>query len=392
MRVLVATPVYPHPGNAVEGLFNEAHAQALRRAGVSLEVLLLKPRIPAGLAARVPRYAPLAILPRRYTRNGIEVHVGRHLHVPGHRLAGLTIASCAGAIRAHVARRGPFDLLQVHSVWPVGFAAGRSGLPTVVTVHIEDPPSLWGSPGRRERYRDLSRKAALVGVGTPVRRFMEGLLGAGAAGGIRIIPNGIDHGQIARLAAEDRPPSQGRRIVSVSNLWRVKGIDTLLDALGRLRTRGDATWELVVVGAGPEESPLRRQAAELGLAERVTFAGRLEHDEALREILRGDIFCLPSRAETFGMVYLEAMACGKPVVGCRGTGAEDLVIDGVTGRLVDRDDPEGLSAALGGLLGDPVRARALGAAGAERSRLFSWDRTAAAYLELYRSMTGSEAG
>ncbi len=371
-------------------MFNEQHALALSRAGVSVEILLLKPWIPRRLAAWVPRYAPLAGLPGRYFRHGLDVHVGRYLHVPGHRLAGLTVGGCARAIRRHLAQSGPYDLLQVHSIWPVGFAAGESGLPTVVTVHIEDPPSLWRTPRGRERYRELSRKAVLVGVGTPAREFLGGLLGTGVAEGVRIIPNGLDHGQIARLVEKHGHGIPGNRVVSVSNLWRVKGIDLLIAALGRLQGRGGAAWELVVVGSGPEAERLKRLAADLSLADRVRFTGRLDHDAAIGEIMRGDIFCLPSRAETFGMVFLEAMACGKPVVACLGTGAEDLVIDGITGRLVERDDPAALAAALGELLGDPGKAREMGRAGAERSRLYSWERTAGAYLELYRSMVEAE--
>ncbi len=371
-------------------MFNEQHALALSRAGVSVEILLLKPWIPRRLAAWVPRYAPLAGLPGRYFRDGLDVHVGRYLHVPGHRLAGSTIASCARAIRRHLDSRGPFDLLQVHSIWPVGFAAcsatRRAGPPTVITVHIEDPVSLWGNRRGSERYRDLSRKAFLVGVGTPVRRFLGSIPGFGDAEHLRIIPNGIDHGQIARLAEKHGHATAGNRIVSVSNLWRVKGIDLLITALGRLQRQAGAAWELVVVGSGPEAEPLKRLAADLGLAGRVRFTGRLDHDAAIGEIMRGDIFCLPSRAETFGMVFLEAMACGKPVVACLGTGAEDLVVDGVTDRLVERDDPAALAAALGGLLDDPGKAREMGNAGRERSCLFSWERTAAAYGELYRSL------
>ena len=148
-------------------------------------------------------------------------------------------------------------------------------------------------------------------------------------------------------------------------------------------------WDrYTVVGDGPERSRLEDLARRLGIADRVTFAGRLEHHEVVREVARADIFCLPSWREAFGVVYVEAMACGKPVIGCRSQGAEDIISPGQDGILVEPRDVASLASALGQLLEDPELRQRMGEAARRRSRAFSWDRTAEIYLDLYRSVSG----
>jgi glycosyltransferase involved in cell wall biosynthesis len=393
MRVLIVTPSYPNPGNPTEGLFNEQHALALERAGVEVTVLVCKPLLPRPLAHFFPGHRDLACLPEHEQRQGLKVFYARYLHVPRYRLAGTTVASCARSIRRAVQRlsaKSSIDVLHVHSTWPAGLAmrrvAGWLKIPYVVTLHIEDDPRQLGSRIRRDRYLQMAEgAAAIVAVGQPLERFAQQFMPAGVAHRLHTIPNGIDlAGLSGVLGSEPVRGSGWGQIVSVCNLWRSKGIDLNLRALKILEDQGVMWQGYTVVGDGPERPSLERLARELGLAHKVRFTGRLSHHDTLREIARADIFSLPSWQEAFGVVYLEALACGRPAVGCRGQGAGDIIRHEVDGLLVQPGDVNDLAVALQWLLEHREAACEMGRTGQERARDFSWERNAAQYLALYR--------
>ena len=394
MKILCLTPVYPHAGNPTEGLFNEAHARALHREGAEVTVVVVKQWLPNALARRVSRYRSLAGLPMRENREGIEILFCRYLHLPRYQWPNVTASSCARAVLRALERHrvAPPDVIQAQSAWPTGMAAvkvaARLQRPFVVTFHIEDDPRLIRRASPRGLYGTMLRRAAaLVVVGSPLERALQRLLpkGASAANVLRIA-NGTDlrAAQISMNEVKER--SGWGHLVSVCNLWTTKGIHLNLEALARLSARG-VTWRsYTVVGDGPERRSLEALARRLGIADKVEFTGRLHHREALRRIAAAQIFSLPSWQESFGMVYLEAMASGKPVVGVRGQGAEDIIRPEKDGLLVSPQDVDGLAAALERLLGDERLARDLGTAGERRAQEFTWEKNAGQYLELYRSI------
>ncbi len=156
---------------------------------------------------------------------------------------------------------------------------------------------------------------------------------------------------------------------------RYKGHDELLEALPAV-ARAVPGARLVIAGGGDDRPRLEARAAEIGVAGRTHFTGFVS-EAALAELYRrAAVFAMPSRGEGFGLVYLEAMRAGLPVVALDGTAAAEIVVPGETGLLVPPDDPvRALAEALSDLLGDPARARALGAAGHERwLRCFSAER------------------
>ena len=181
-------------------------------------------------------------------------------------------------------------------------------------------------------------------------------------------------------------------VVCVSRLVKRKGQDTLIDALPAIRARvPDA--RLLIVGGGPDEERLRDRAASLGDA--VVFAGQVPEDDLPRYYAVGDVFAMPCRTrlgglevEGWGNVFIEAAACGRPVVVGDSGGARESLVDGETGILVDGKRTEAVADAVASLLADPARAAAMGAAGRERvlrdhtwpeiaARLAGWLREAA---------------
>lgn len=162
-------------------------------------------------------------------------------------------------------------------------------------------------------------------------------------------------------------PQQGRVILAVGR-WaaseQYKGADELIRAVQRLRATVPGL-HLVAVGGGDDLPRLRKLAADLGVADGVHFLTGLSREEIAACYARADLFALPSIGEGFGLVFLEAMAFAKPVVGAACGGTTDVVEDGVNGLLVPPRDTEGLVQALGRLLGDDALRAALGQRGAQ---------------------------
>ena len=191
---------------------------------------------------------------------------------------------------------------------------------------------------------------------------------------IRRLAWGLDPEFEARLRAPVRPPRprafpERARIILTVGRWdpaeRYKGADTLISALPRVLQAVPDTV-LVLVGDGEDRPRLEQLAREHGVADRTRFLYGLTQEELFASYAHCDVFALPSRGEGFGLVFLEAMAHGKPVIGGAHGGTPDVIEDGVTGLLVPHGDIARLSRALESLLADPARAREMGARGRER--------------------------
>jgi phosphatidylinositol alpha-1,6-mannosyltransferase len=160
----------------------------------------------------------------------------------------------------------------------------------------------------------------------------------------------------------------------MSSTERYKGHDQLILAWPRVLAEvPDAS--LVMVGRGDDVERLRTKAAALGLGRTVHFPGFLP-DVAVRAVLRnGSVFAMPSRGEGFGLVYLQAMRAGLPCIGSRDDAASDVIVDGDTGLLVPRQDPEAIAGALARLLTDESMRRRMGDAGRRRfDSVFTYPR------------------
>jgi glycosyltransferase involved in cell wall biosynthesis len=177
---------------------------------------------------------------------------------------------------------------------------------------------------------------------------------------VHVVRCGIDPRVYAQPPAAE--PRAGLRILCVGRLVHLKGQSLLVDAVAELARRGvDARLELV--GDGPKRAALERQAAALGIADRVHLAGSVGQDAIQERYLAADVFCLASFAEGVPVVLMEAMALERPVVTTQIMGVPELVEDGVSGLLVPPGDLGPLVTALERLAGDPDLRRELGRAG-----------------------------
>jgi glycosyltransferase involved in cell wall biosynthesis len=277
---------------------------------------------------------------------------------------------------------------------PAARGATRSRL--VHTYHglPEELVGLPGHPGARptgpplraawKLYGHLRLEALLARLGAvivPSRALAAFLGGRGfPAARLYVVPSRID---IRRDAPG--PPHHPVRLATAAGLERHKGIDVLLDACARLK---DATrpMHLDIYGDGSLRDELERRAAANGLD--VTFHGNVRH--VRDSLLDADLFVLPSRGENLPITILEAMAAALPVVATRVGGVAELVEDGVSGRLVEPDDVDGLADALAALIADPERRAAMGRAGVSRvAERFDATEAGVEMLGLYQQLCAS---
>ncbi len=209
---------------------------------------------------------------------------------------------------------------------------------------------------------------------------------------VQVVPEGIDldaWAPVARAASSRRPPPpDGGAILTVARQYARKNTETLLRAFA-LVVRERPSARLRIVGEGPELPRLQRVARFLALGPAVEFAGAVEGLAAVQaEYAAADVFCLPSRQEGFGIVFLEAMASGLPIVAARAGATPEVAPDGETSLLVDADDVGGLAASLLRLLRDGALRAALSSSGLRRWPGFAWPRVAGRFLEA--SLSGTE--
>jgi teichuronic acid biosynthesis glycosyltransferase TuaC len=288
--------------------------------------------------------------------------------------------------------RFPFDLIHAHMGQPDGYAAMRlgqeHGRPLVVTLQAADVDftakrsvlCLWAlqrvfatadkvispSPRLSQAFYDLFGK-----VPTTIAYAIDPLEVYSDQSGLR------------------RRYGNRRILLSASRLLPTKGIDLNLQALKRLvPDHHDVLY--LVIGDGPERTLLQRLTHDLALTDHVKFLGQLPHRQVMEYMSICEVFTLPSWRETFGLVYLEAMAHGKPVVACRGQGVDGIVTHGDTGLLAEPRDVNSVIEQLRFLLDNADKARSIG----ERARKlvlenYTWERNAERTIEVYREVLQS---
>ena len=186
---------------------------------------------------------------------------------------------------------------------------------------------------------------------------------------------------------------EGRVILSVGAVKPRKGYDVVIEALARLDTTLGA--KLFIIGSEDSHpdyaASLRQLAVRLGVGERVHFLGVISEDDVIDWYRRADAFILNAanrgdHFEGFGLVLLEANACGTPVVACRDSGAEDIVVPRENGELVNQNDPAATARALTMLLQDRDRTRKMAECGLRRAREMTWERSARELVAVYEQV------
>jgi D-inositol-3-phosphate glycosyltransferase len=290
----------------------------------------------------------------------------------------------SGAVGLTLHRRWGVPLVQMfHTLARLKNAAARSSADLEPALRIAAEAELVGAVDR------------IVAATAVERQYLIREHGADA-GRITVVPCGVDTdlfrpGAAAEarraLALDDRP-----LILYVGRLAPIKGVETLLDAVALLRAQGVGADLLVVGGDADEpleghEGYLRRRVVEGGLGDCVRFLGPQPQDRLRGYYVAADVTVLPSHYESFGMVALEAMACGSPVVASRVGGLATIVRDGATGYLVPEGDVSALAARLSELIADPDLRERMGREGVRWAALHRWPCVAEAICREFAALS-----
>lgn len=289
-------------------------------------------------------------------------------------------------------RRNEYDVVHLHLMHAnvYGVPAARiAGVPTVVATKHNDE-QFWQKRTVNAIHNFLlDRIDAVITISDHVRRYLCDVTDVDPSK-VETVHYGFDPSPfddidedsvqaVRREFAADDAPLVG----TVARLTEQKDLPTLLRAHQRvLEDHSDA--HLAVVGRGERESALKRHASELGIRDSVTFAGfRRDIPELMHAF---DLFALPSRWEGFGVVFMEAMAAGTPIVASNTSAIPEVVADGQNGVLCAPGDADSFASAIADLLGDPERAYSYGASGRERLETeFTIDRMVSETSSVYRS-------
>lgn len=262
-----------------------------------------------------------------------------------------------------------------HSLADVAYALRPSLAPLVVTQHADYPSAKYKIPG----WYALKRAEAIVVPSAAHIALSRELKGFEHK--VEVIPFGID--QTRWELVPPPPPGNPPRAIFIGRLEKWKGVDFLLRALAEV-----PELRLDVVGTGPERNRLETLARALAVMDRVKFWGEYPDEDLPRRMADADFLVLPSVTvdEMFGMVLLEAMAAGRPVITTSvPSGVREVNVPGVTGLEVGMRDVAGLAEAMRTLAEDPFLRTRMGLAGKARvQERFTVDRMTESYLDLYR--------
>ncbi len=353
LRVVTLSTLFPDATRPNFGVFVERQTLGLAaHPDVALTVVAPVGLPPWPLAA-LPSHRARAALPSRETWKGLDVHRPRVLALPatGGRFHAATLARAVRRVLDPLA--GSFDVIDASFFVPDGVAAvalgRRYGVPVSIKARGHDVHH-WG----RARATAAQVRAAglaadgLLAVGGAMRDDMVALGMPGAR--IRVHHTGVDQ---ARFVPLDRATTKaalgvaGPLVVSVGALIPRKGHDIVVDAVARLpRTT------LAILGEGPERSRLERQIAALSLGDRVRLLGAVPHADVPRWLAAADAMALASSSEGLANAWVEALACGTPVVIPDAGSAREVVASRDAGRVVERS-VEAFAAGLAEVLADP---------------------------------------
>jgi teichuronic acid biosynthesis glycosyltransferase TuaC len=383
MKVAVVAEYYPRRADPVLGIWAHRQALAAREAGAEVRVVVLHRVVPPRRAFaerdRAALTAPLRQPPRE-TRDGVPVvyvpFVSPAFGPENYAHWGAWAAPPLAVALRVLRRRFPFDLIHAHYAVPTADAVlrTRTRAPLVVSVHGGDV--LWtarhSERGRTAVTRALTA-ADLVLANSEGTATRSEALGARAT---RVVHLGTD------LPAQRADPRPRTTLVTVGHLVARKRHAGVLRALPGL-----PDVDYLIVGDGPEREALERIAQELGVADRVTFAGALPHERALAEARRCHAFVLPSVDEAFGVAYVEAMAGWVPAIGRRGEDGPEEIARAGGGIILT--EPEQLQQAVETTLKERERLGEEARATVERA--FTWEHTGRQTVAAYRATLAGSA-
>jgi teichuronic acid biosynthesis glycosyltransferase TuaC len=408
-HILVLSDIFPDPTRPASGIFVErqtAHVQTYCNHTVVVPTRVFPNRriwqdgfSPVKFLKSAQAWRrDLSQIPARSEHYGYPVYYPRYAATPHqfiHGLWGFFVYAAILPLLRRLHRERPFELVHAHYATPAGVAALLARrwmrVPVIISIHGADVTVT----ARQNRVsRSITRwalrhaDAVIVNSNWTMRQVQR------YAGPVRPVivylggdqPAGLcKPGTDARVADPAAP--QTITLLTIGYLIKRKGQAYVVRAVRKLLDQGYQIRYLII-GDGVQRAELEQLIHDLGLQQAVQITGTVPHDQVWPYFAACDIFVLPSWDEAFGIVYIEALGLGKPVIGCAGEGGpEDLRALGDCVELVRPQDVDSLVVALKRLIDDPERRRALGALGRRIVyEHFTWERNALDTVSLYRKL------
>jgi teichuronic acid biosynthesis glycosyltransferase TuaC len=387
LRVLTLSSLFPDATRPVFGPFVERQTLGLA-AHPDVEVRVVAPiGIPPWPLSQHSHYGPVSSLPDEEVWKGLEIRRPRFKHLPGTggRFDPAMMARALLPLLRDMRETFPFDVIDAQYFFPDGPAAILLGKALGVPVSIKARGSdlhYWGvRSGTRAMVVDAGRKASgLLAVSAALKADMVAL---GMPGDhIRVHYTGVDLSMfqiVDRAAAKARQGLAGPVMISIGTLNERKGHRLVIEAL---RQFPDAT--LMLIGQGPDRAALEGLARKMGVEQRVKFLGLRPHDALPGLLAAADVMVLASASEGLANVWVEALACGVPIVITNVGGAREVLDRPEAGRLIRRD-----VGAIGDAVADILANPPDRAATRQTAERFTWEANTAA---LHAHLAGLRGG
>jgi D-inositol-3-phosphate glycosyltransferase len=349
-----------------------------------------------------------------YGNRVVHVPSGPEVPLPKQELAAYLPAFVEGIKKFAESKNIHYDLIHSH-YWMSGVAAADLRIswqvPVIHMFHtlglmknrVAQSPNEIEGEYRLQGERKVLEIADRVVAATPAELAQLQFLYQADTRRVVIVPPGVDTGRFYPIPADEARefigvPLCGRMILFVGRIEPLKGLEVLFQAISMMRKRGaliDESFCLTVIGGEPDASSetmsaemarLQSLRDQSGLQDLITFLGKRDQETLPYYYSAAEVVVVPSFYESFGMVALEAMACGTPVVASQVGGLAFLIQDGVTGYTVPVEDPQALSDRLVTLLQDGQIRQQMGQRAAEVARKYAWENIAEQLVVVYRDV------
>lgn len=388
MKVLVLSSMYPNSKVYLSGVFVHEQVKELLKLNVKVDVIAPIPYSPPLLQKLKKKWSSLKQVPEVEEIENVRIFHPRYLAIPSGIFKGYWsyIYSLNTLRILKKYNLNDYDLVHAHGGLPDDFAgcliSRKLKLPYVLTVH---GAAVYATIKNKSHFNKSQKSIecadAVVGVSSKVTERVKKY--SNRISKCYTIHNGFKPSEKSIL--ESAYSSEKLTIMFGASLVERKGCEYLLRAFQKLKEKFP-NINLVVAGGGELLEPLRELSQDLGINEVVEFKGRVSHAEMLNLMNKCSIFVLPSWDEAFGVVYLESMSLGKPVIATFNEGITDIIVDGENGFLVKKKDVGSLVQKLTMLIENKELRKTIGLNGYKSVKNLTWRNNATQYLDLYKKI------
>ncbi|WP_373899013.1 glycosyltransferase [Haloimpatiens sp. FM7315] len=393
MKVLVISHMYPSNFNTMAGIFVKKQVEELTKLGCEVKVISPVPWSGFPLNIISSKWKKYSNIPYEDVIDGVKVYYPRYLEFPkGYAFegSGKRMYNAIKKLVLQLNEKDKFDLIHCHVALPDGYCGmllkEELKIPLVTTVHGQDFQYTINKSEKLKKavFHALRASDKIITVSNKLRNIVKD---QDFNSKIEVISNGISLEDCIlneKTNLDNVPFDIG--ILSASNLVKTKGIDLNIKAMKEV-VKKHKKLKYYIIGSGPEKDNLMELTKKCGLQDNVVFKGRLEHKEVIKYMSKCQIFSLPSWQEGFGVAYVEAMLQGKPVIGVKGEGIEDVISHMKNGILVESKNLEDLIKNIEFLLENKEKANNIAKEGKKTVvNDFTWKNTAKKTIKLYNTM------